>query len=35
VQETLAEIRRSRGARTIEDRIATVKHVFALQGEKV
>ena len=35
VEEVLDAIRRSRGARTIEDRVATVKHVFALQGEKV
>ena len=35
VEEVLGEIRRSRGARTIDDKIASVKHVFALQGEKV
>lgn len=35
VEDVLAEIRRSRGAKTIEDRIATVKRVFALQGENV
>jgi len=35
VEEVLGEIRRTRGARTIDDEIATVKHVFGLQGEKV
>jgi phosphoenolpyruvate phosphomutase len=35
VEEVLHEIRQSRGARTIEDRIASVNRVFALQGEKM
>ena len=35
VEDVLQEIRRSRGARTIEDRIASVNHVFSLQGEKM
>jgi phosphoenolpyruvate phosphomutase len=35
VEEVLQEIRRSRGARSIEERIATVNRVFALQGEKM
>ena len=35
VQDVLAEIRRTRGAKTIEDKISTVKHVFSLQGEKM
>ena len=34
-EDVLAEIRRTRGARSIEDRIASVNRVFALQGEKV
>ncbi|MEO7144267.1 MAG: isocitrate lyase/phosphoenolpyruvate mutase family protein [Bryobacteraceae bacterium] len=35
VEEVLLEIRRSRGARSIEGRIASVNRVFALQGEKI
>ena len=35
VSDVLQEIRRSRGARTIEGRIASVDRVFALQGEKL
>ena len=35
VEEVLHEIRHSRGARSIEDRIASVNRVFALQGEKM
>jgi len=35
VQDVLAEIRCTRGAKTIEDKISTVKHVFSLQGEKM
>jgi phosphonopyruvate hydrolase len=34
-EEVLAEIRRARGAKTIDDRIASVNRVFALQGEKI
>lgn len=35
VEDLLGEIRASRGARTVEGRIASVNHVFALQGEKM
>ena len=35
VEDLLAEIRTTRGARTVESKIASVKHVFSLQGEKV
>lgn len=35
VGEVLQEIRRSRGARSIEDRVASVNQLFALQGEKM
>jgi len=35
VEDVLAEIRRSRSARTIDERIASVRHVFSLQGEKM
>jgi phosphoenolpyruvate phosphomutase len=35
VEDILQEIRISRGARGIESRIASVDHIFALQGEKM
>jgi phosphoenolpyruvate phosphomutase len=35
VEDVLHEIRQSRGTRTIEDRVASVNRVFALQGEKM
>jgi phosphonopyruvate hydrolase len=35
VEDTLAEIRSTRGARTVDSKISSVKHVFSLQGEKV
>ena len=35
VEDVLQEIRRSRGARTSEGSIASVNHVFSLQGEKM
>jgi phosphoenolpyruvate phosphomutase len=35
VEDVLREIRRSRGARTSDSTIASVNHVFSLQGEKI
>jgi len=35
VEEVLQEIRRTRGARSVEDRIASVNRIFALQGERI
>ncbi|MGH9665102.1 MAG: isocitrate lyase/phosphoenolpyruvate mutase family protein, partial [Bryobacteraceae bacterium] len=35
VEDVLREIRHSRGARTVDGRIASVNHVFSLQGEKM
>lgn len=35
VEEVLGELRKNRGARTVDNRIATVNRVFALQGEKM
>jgi phosphoenolpyruvate phosphomutase len=35
VEDVLHEIRQSRGARTADNRIASVNHVFSLQGEKM
>jgi phosphoenolpyruvate phosphomutase len=35
VEDVLQEIRRSRGARTSDSSIASVNHVFSLQGEKM
>lgn len=35
VEEVLGDLRKNRGARTVDNRIATVNRVFALQGEKM